>query len=160
MSIKNHPFYDAPIGAVYAVAIATAKWGFVRFFRGSAIAVLRVVGNAPNMSSIDWKTPPIGWFFFVIARRNDATEVIRLGIVPFADEASEWPPPCFVPPDAIDNCYKVHHKGFIQRATEDQTRGMNRCRRVTPSQLADFLRSKMNNGELHHISSESTQSSE
>lgn len=150
MPVTNHPFFQAPVGSVYAIAIRPDKWGFVRFFRGVEMAVLSIVSDTPKMPDIDWISPPVGWIFTSFAPRNDLTPALRLGIVAFPDEASEWAPPCYVPPDNVDNCYKVHGKwGMVQRASEREVQGMRRCRTVTPAQLAEFLLEKFNAGELH-----------
>lgn len=151
MSIKNHPLFQAPIGAVYGIALAPEKWGFVRFFRGNSMAVLSIVSGAPEMPGIDWTNPPVGWVFSSFAPRSDRTEAVRLGIIPFSDENSEWAPPCFVPPDIIDNCYKIHDKGSIRRATDREVQGMRLCQTVTPAKLAEFLRERLNNGELRSV---------
>ena len=151
MPVKNHPFFQAPTGAVYAIAVAPENWGFVRFFRGNALAVLSIVGRVPEMPRIDWKTPPVGWVFSSFAPRSDSTEAVRVGIVPFPDGDSEWAPPCFVPPDQIDNCYKIHDKWRIRRAAETEVQGMRQCRTVTPAQLAVFLRERLDSGELQLV---------
>ena len=148
MPIKNHPFFQAPTGAVYAIAIMPEKWGFVRFFRGNSVGILRIVCATSAMPNIDWTNPPVGWVFSSFAPRSDRTEVVPLGLVSFPDEDSEWAPPCFTAPDPMDNCYKIHDKWTIRRATEKEVLGMRSCRRVTPAQLAEFLREKLNNGEL------------
>jgi hypothetical protein len=93
MPVKNHSFFRAPAGAVFAIAIAQGKWGFARFFRGRAMAILSVVGSAPQLPDLDWKRVPVGWVFFSFAPNNDTTEVVALGLIPFDDEASEWAPP-------------------------------------------------------------------
>ena|ERR1043166_3268796 len=149
MPMKNHPLFQPPVGAVYAIAIMPEKWGFIRFFRGNVMAVLSIVRDTPEMPDVDWKNPPVGWIFSSFAPKNDMTQVLRLGIVAFPDENSEWAPPCFVPPDPIDNCYKIHHKSIIRRASAEEVQGMSPCRRVTPAELAEYLRERLKAGELH-----------
>ena len=146
--MRNHPFFQAPPGEVYAISITPEKWGFVRFFRGNAMAVLSIVGTAPEMPRVNWENPPIGWIFSSFAPRSDTTQVLRLGIVAFSHEDCEWAPPCFVPPDPVDNCYKIHHKSTIRRASVEEVQGMRPCRRITPAQLAEFLREKLKAGGL------------
>jgi hypothetical protein len=148
---KHHPFYQAPAGQVFAIAVTPEKWGFVRFFRGNAMAVLTIVSSVPEMPDVDWKNAPTGWIFSSFAYDSDTTEAILLGCVPFTDEASEWAPPCFTPPDRINNCYKIHDRWGIRRATERETEGMRRCQRVTPARLAEFLREKLSCGELRIV---------
>lgn len=150
MSIRNHPFFQARAGEVYAIAITPERSGFVRFFRGLEIAVLSIVRDTPEMPDINWDNPPVEWIFTSFAPRHDMTRALRLGMVAFSDEDPELAPPCFVPPDRIDNCFKIHGKwGMIQRATESEVQGMRPCRTVTPAQLAEFLLERLNAGELH-----------
>ncbi len=151
MPMRRHPFFQAPAGAVFAIAIAPGKWGYVRFFRGCSMAVLSLVGSSPQMPNINWVKPPVGWNFFSFAPNQDKTEAIKLGLVPFPNEVAEWSPPCFVPPDVIDNCHKIHDKFGIRRATEAEIQGMNHCRTVTPTKLAEFLLDRLQAGELHEV---------
>ena len=145
----NHPLFQAPAGAVFAIAIGPAKWGFVRFFRGRAMAILSVAGSAPKLPAIDWKRPPIGWVFFSFAPKADTTEAVALGTVPFDNEADEWPPACYDPPDVMQNYYRIHERGLMRKhATASDVQGMTQCRTVTPAQLAEFLREKLNKGEM------------
>jgi hypothetical protein len=151
MPIRSHPFFQAPTGAVYAIAITPTKWGFVRFFRGNAVGALSIASDTPEMPTVNWGNPPVRWIFSSFAPRNDLTQVLRLGIVAFPDENSEWAPPCFVPPDPIDNCYKIHYKSSIRRASVEEIEGMQPCRKFTPAQMAEFLREKLNAGELQSV---------
>jgi len=151
MSIKKHPFFQAPPGAVFAILIVPGKWGYVRFFRGRSMAVLSVVGEAPQLPRIDWKHVSSGWIFFSFAPNKDATEAVPLGIVPFDDAESEWPPPCYDPPDVIQNCYQIHENGRLRQGDENDVRGMSQCLTVTPAQLAEFLRERLEAGELHSV---------
>lgn len=152
MPIKNHPFFQAPAGAVFAIEIAPNQWGFVRFFRGLAMGVLSVIGSAPAMPGIHWSDPPIAWVFFSFAPNSDTTNAVALGMVPFDDEFSEWAPPCFEPPDVIVNYYRILEQGMIRRhATEADVAGMMQCRTMTPALLAQFLRERLAEGELRPI---------
>ena len=152
MPVKHHPFFQAPAGSVFAILIAPGKWGFVRFFDGLAMGVLSVVGNAPVLPKIDWAKPPIGWTFFSFAPDKDTTEAVPLGLVPFDHAEAAWAPPCFYPPDLIQNCYRIHYRGMIQKpATARDVEGMTQCRRVTPTELAEFLRERLAAGGLKEI---------
>lgn len=144
MSIKNHPLFQAPTGSVFAIALMPGQWGYIRFYRGRAIGVLSIIGNAPIMPNVDWNKPPICRVFFSFAPKTDITEAIYLGIVPFENESAEWPPPCFDPPDVIENCYRIHKRGMIQKlASAKDVQGMMQCQTVTPTQLAQFIRERL-----------------
>jgi hypothetical protein len=152
MPVKNHPFFLPPAGAVFAIAIAPDRWGFVRFFRGLSMGVLSLVGDAPVMPDIDWSKPPIKWIFFSFAPRKDSTQAVALGVVSFENESAEWGPPCFDPPDVIESCYRIHERGMIRKpATAKDVEGMMQCRTVTPTQLAQFLRDRLEDGDLKPV---------
>lgn len=152
MPVRNHPFFQAPVGAVFAVAIAPDQWGFVRFFRGRAMGILSIVGSTPTMPRIDWNRHPVGWVFFSFAPKADSTGAVSLGVVPFENESAEWPPPCFDPPDVIESCYRIHERGMIRKpATAKDVEGMMQCRTVTPAQLAQFLRERLEAGEVRIV---------
>ena len=152
MPIKRHPFSQAPAGTVFAIAITPEKWGFVRFFNGLGMNVLPLVGNNPEMPKIDWKNPPFGWFMFSFAPNDDKTEAVKVGMIPFPDEDSECPPPCYYPPDIADKSYRIYEKGEVRDATKSEVQGMTQHVRVTPERLAEFLREKLKNGELRDLS--------
>lgn len=151
MPVRNHPFFQAPAGAVFAIAIAPNRWGFVRFFQGPEIEILPIVGSVPVMPRIDWNRTPSAWVFFSFAPRSDTTEAVDLG-VPFEDELAGWAPPCFEPPDVIRNCYRMHERGMIRKpAMLEDIQGMMQCRRVTPAQVAQFLRERLAVGDLKPV---------
>ena len=114
------------------------------------MGVLAIVGSTPSLpKEIDWKNPPIGWVLTSFAPDKDMTEAKNLGTIPFASQESAWGPPCFYPPDVIENCYKIHKRGMIWKTTEAKdVEGMRLCRTVTPAQLAEFLRERLAAGEL------------
>lgn len=150
--MKRHLLFQAPVGAVFAIAIVPGKWGFVRFFRGLSMGILSIVRNSPEMPNIDWKNPPIGWVFFSFAPDSDTTKVVKLGTVPFDDEEAAWSPPCFYPPDELQACYKIHERGTIRKTTAaNDVSGMAECRTLTPARLADFLRERLASGELKSV---------
>jgi hypothetical protein len=139
--MKNHPLFQAQVGAVFAVRIGHARWGFVRFFRGGAMAAHPIFADTPALPNIDWHKAPVGWVFFSLAPKNDPTEAVFLGTVPYESEADEWPPPCYDPPDIIQNYYRIHERGrFREYATARDVEGMKQCRTVTPTMLAQFLK--------------------
>jgi len=148
---RHHPFYQAPSGNVFAIKITKDKWGFVRFYRGLAMFVLSLVEDSSEKPEIDWNNPPGGWVFYSFAPDNDLTETVLLGNVPFANADAEWAPPCFNPPDIIDNCYKVHFRGTLRRATKEETSDMAQCITLTPSKLQAFLLEKLHKGELRTV---------
>lgn len=152
MPVKHHPMYQAPAGTVFAIAIAPAQWGFVRFYRGRSMAVLAVVGKTPRMPSVDWQAPPVGWVFFSFAPDGDGTQAVALGTVPFAGPGEEWGPPCFDPPDVMENCYRVHQEGRLWKTQNPaDVAGMNQCRTLKPAELAEFLRERLKMGELQPV---------
>lgn len=116
------------------------------------MGILSLVGNTPAMPRLDWNKPPIGWIFFSFAPRKDMTEAVALGVVPFANESAEWPPPCFHPPDVIENFYRIQERGIIRKpvAAKD-VEGLMEYRTVTPAQLAQFLRARLEAGELKPV---------
>ena len=141
--------WQAPAGAVFAILIEDRRWGFVRFFRGRGMGVMDLVCDSPALPSFNWKCPPIKWVFFSFAPDSDSTESVALGVVPFADVESEWGPPCYDPPDQIDNCYSIHRWGMITKTkNESDVREMSQCRTMTPTALAEFLRERLMSGEL------------
>ena len=139
---------QAEAGMVFSVAIEPGKWGFVRFYRGLSMAILSVYGSSPEMPKVDWNNPPVGWTFFSFAPDADETEAISVGVVPFENREDEWGPPCFSPPDVIDNCYRIFEKGRMRKTKDKPAQGMKQCRTVTPEKLASFLRERVQAGEL------------
>ena len=153
-SIKmHHPFSQAPAGTVFAIAISPGFWGFLRFFRGLSMGVQSIVGRSPQLPpGFDWNNQPISWVFFSFAPDDDKTEAIPLGLVAFESDEAAWAPPCFYPPDVIENCYRIHERGMVKKPCDQKdVAGMRECQRVTPAQLAAFLRARLSAGELKPI---------
>ena len=135
---------------------AKPVWCWPRDWRVFARVKPRLSGNefvpyGSYGSEIDWNNPPGGWVFYSFAPDNDLTETVLLGNVPFANADAEWAPPCFNPPDIIDNCYKVHFRGTLRRATKEETSDMAQCITLTPSKLQAFLLEKLHKGELRTV---------
>ncbi len=152
MPRKHHPMWQASVGTVFAVAIADGRWGVVRFFRGRGIGVLDIFCDSPVMPKLDWQTQSAKWVFFCFAPDADLTEAVPLGVVPFANPDAEWPPPCFDPPDVIDNCYRIHARGFMTKTkAASDVSGMVQCQTLTPAKLAEFLRERFLSGDLRLI---------
>jgi hypothetical protein len=149
MPKKHHSMWQAPSGAVFAILIEPGCWGILRFFRGCSMGVMDLLLDSPVLPVLDWTRPPVKWVFFSFAPDSDPTEAVPVGVVPFEDVESEWGPPCFDPPDQIDNCYRIRRWGMIGRTKrESDVREMARCRRMTPAKLAEFLRERLATGEL------------
>jgi hypothetical protein len=152
MPVKPHPFYNAGVGAVIAVGIAPSSWCFVRFYRDTTVKVLPIVSSNPTMPRFDWDDPEAGWVMMLVAMKADPTEATHLGVLPFPDEDSEWPPPCYYPPDLMQNCYRAIHRGrLIKPLTIEDVKGMKLCSRATTPQLIEFMREKLAAGELTRV---------
>jgi hypothetical protein len=143
--------WQAKVGTVFAVRIESDKWGFVRFGRGLAMGILSVYQTSPEMPNLDWKSPPVKWYAFSFAPDADTTEAILLRTVQFENEESEWGPPCYSPPDAIDKYYRIFERGRMRKGTEKDVTGMLPCQTFKPADLAEFLSERLKAGELRKL---------
>ena len=118
------------------------------------MAVLPVVSDAPESPQIDWRSPPVKWRFESFAPRNDTTEAVFLGTVPFESPDEEWPPPCFYPPVFFAPHHRARiHGRLVKNVSAHEIEGMWECVTLTPTKLADFLARQIEAGECVYVKS-------
>jgi hypothetical protein len=144
--------FQAKAGDVFAVRIDAASWGIVRFYRGLQMCVPRYVLRVPGLPAVDWlQAQSDCWHFFSFAPDDDRTEAVHIGVVPFSDTEKEWGPPVYDPPDAIQNCFVIHHRGgMIKTKNPKDIAGMSQSVRITPARLSAFFADKLARKELNY----------
>lgn len=151
-TMKSHPLSRATEAQVLAVRFGVEQWGFVRIFRGSALGIWDKWATGPIAVPVKLEETPEKWFCHYLSPKVEETEVIEIGVLPFASDEQSWAPPCFYAPDIFQNHYRIYNRGMFRVASAEEVVGINPCERMAPAQLAERFRKLFTDGLLNQIS--------
>ncbi|MBL9178397.1 MAG: hypothetical protein JNM65_10055 [Verrucomicrobiaceae bacterium] len=89
--MKRHPLDKPEMAQVFAIQFKLGLWAFIRITRNRRWGVWNVYSTTAAMPKVEPR--PEKWFFCGIVDKGDTTELVYLGICPFATEDESWPPP-------------------------------------------------------------------
>ena len=116
--------------------------------RGATLGIWDVCSGIPNRPHTGSSLKPEKWFFAFLSPKTDETEMVPLGSMPFESVDDVWAPPCYIPPDVIDNRYRIYYRGMFRDAQKGDVEGLVPCKRLTPALLVQKLQELWNAGSL------------
>jgi len=116
--MKRHPLDKPEMAQVFAIQFKPDLWAFIRLMKDRDWGVWDVCSTTAAMPMVG--TRPEKWFFGGIVGKGDTTELVYLGIYPFATEDDSWPPPSHEGFNDYDTDTLVFHRGDSRYATRAQ----------------------------------------
>lgn len=116
--MKRHPLDKAEMAQVFAIQFKLDLWAFIRVMRDNDWGVWDVCSHTACMPIVGSR--PEKWFFGGIVGKGDTTEVVYLGVYPFATEDDSWPPPTHEGFSDYRSQTLVFHKEDSRYATRAQ----------------------------------------
>jgi hypothetical protein len=133
-------------GDITAVALNNGDFCYLRTYRfGYGVlpflshGILREIKKFPSLRP--------AFFIHIWVYSNDLTPMSHIANIPFATEEESWGQPTYSPPDAIENCYKIHGvfngiECIIKPKSEADVIGLEHFHRYQPSDLQSVLFSR------------------
>ena len=137
------------LGDVTAVSLGQQEFCYVRRYQ-FGYGVLPFISRGIQRDPLQFPSLVPAFFIHIWVYVTDPTPMTHIANLPFASGEESWGPPAYYPPDAIQNCYRIHgvFNGvflIIKPATQADVAGLEPFHRYQPPEFRSLLFSRVQN---------------